>query len=117
MSQDKYILVTDYPVARYKCGLTVGDRVRLKKDLVVRDHRNRPTAKIHRKGEIWIVLRGSNVGRIDVWFRQPDGTSHTWDDNLESINEWFEVLKGKKTRKIPNKALRRITSPRRARYG
>lgn len=58
MSRDKCILVTDYPVARYEYGLTVGDRVRLKNDLIAREHRNLPTEKNHRKGEIRIVLRG-----------------------------------------------------------
>ena len=92
MTKDKYILVTEYPISEYKCGLKVGDRVRLKKDLIVRDHRNRPTGDVHRKGEVWTVLKGSKEGRIDVWFRQPDGKSHTWDDDAASINEWFEMI-------------------------
>jgi hypothetical protein len=99
MTKDKYILVTEYPVTEYKCGLKSGDQVRLKKDLIVRDHRNRPTGDVHRKGEVWTVLRGSKEGRIDVWLRQPDGKSQTWDDDAVSIDEWFErMAKEKKVR-------------------
>jgi hypothetical protein len=96
MTKDKFILVTEYPATKYKCGLKAGDEVRLKKDLVVRDHRNRPTGEVHGKGEVWTVLRGSKDGRIDIWFRQPDGKSHTWDDDSVSIEEWFEVVKKEK---------------------
>jgi hypothetical protein len=92
MTKDKLILVTEYPVTEYKCGLKAGDQVRLKKDLVVRDHRNRSTGQVHRKDEVWTVLQGSDVGRIDVWFRQPDGKSCTWGDDAASIDEWFERL-------------------------
>ncbi len=94
---DKFILVAEYSVTKYKCGLKAGDRVRLKKDLVVRDYKNRPTGEVHPKGEIWTVLRGSIVkGEVDVWFRQADGEVHSWDDNRESIAEWFELISGKR---------------------
>ena len=92
MATGKYVLVTEYPVVEYKCGLKAGDMVRLKKDLIVRDHRNRPTGKINRKGEVWTVQRGANEGRIDVWLKQPDGEMHTWDDDNVSIDEWFERI-------------------------
>ena len=113
MTKDKFILVTGYPVTEYKCGLKAGDQVRLKKDLVIRDHRNRPTGIVHRKGEVWTVLRGSNVGRIDVWFRQPDGDSHTWDDNTASIEEWFEVMKKKKRVRTTSLGTSLTSRPRR----
>jgi hypothetical protein len=61
-----------------------------------RDHRDRLTGDVHRKGEVWTVLKGSKEGRIDVWFRQPDGKSHTWDDDAASIDEWFERLEDRK---------------------
>lgn len=91
MTKDKFIFVSDFPITKYKCGLKAGERVRLKKDLIV-TCRNRPTGDVHRKGEVWSVLRGSKEGRIDVWFRQPDGQSHTWDDDAASIGEWFELI-------------------------
>jgi hypothetical protein len=58
---DKFILVDEYPVTRYKCGLKAGDQVRLKKDLVGFDHKYRPTGKVDPKGQIWTVLKGSIV--------------------------------------------------------
>ena len=77
----------------YKCGLRAGDRVRLKKDLLIKDHRNRPTGIVIPKGEIWTVLMGSDVGEIVVWFRQANMEPHTWPDDRTSIDEWFDILK------------------------
>ena len=111
MTTDKYILVTEYPITKYKCGLRAGDRVCLKKDLICRDHRNRPTGEIFRKGEVWTVLRGSNQGTIVVWLRQPDGESHTWSDDRKSIDEWFEVMKKRKVVRSTPRNIRRV--PRR----
>lgn len=73
----------------YACGLRPGDRVRLLRDLVIRDHRNRPTGDMHPKGEIWTVLPDSCSTRRDLWFRQADGELHTWDDD-QSVSDWFE---------------------------
>jgi hypothetical protein len=92
MSKNKLKLVTKMPVSKYKCGLKAGDFVRLKKDVVVRNHKNRPTGKIHHAGEIWDVVKGSKEKPIVVWLRQPDGKLHTWDDN-NSIFDWFELVK------------------------
>lgn len=76
---------------RYKCGLEAGQRVVLRKDLVVRNHMGEPTGEVHRKGEIWDVLVGLRSDPV-LRFRQPDNDLHFWDDDTDSINEWFEVL-------------------------
>ncbi len=90
---DKFILVDEYPVTKYKCGLKAGDQVRLKKDLVGFDHKNRPTGEVDPKGQVWTVLRGSIVdGYVDVWFRKADGELTSWNDNRESIATWFELI-------------------------
>lgn len=86
----EYRLVTEYPIAEYKCGLKAGDRVRLRHDIIVRDHRGEPTGVVHPKGEIWTVLTGAEEEPVVVWFRQADGERHTWDDD-ESIFETFEI--------------------------
>ena len=91
--KDKYKLVTEYKVTAYRCGLKAGDRVRLKKDIEIKNHDDLPTGKKFKKGDVWTVIPGSKEGRIDVWFRQSDGQPHTWDDDSQSITEWFEVLK------------------------
>ncbi len=90
-------LITEYDVTSYKCGLVAGDRVRVRKDIVVRDWRGKPTGKVHRAGEVWIVLRGSSDDPGVVWLRQPDGRSHTWDDKPEIWN-WFERVSGHEDR-------------------
>ena len=89
MKKDKFKLVTEYPVRKYKCGLKAGDLVVLRKDLIIRDSTGKPTGVKHNKGERWKVLSGSNIGGIDVWFMSPDGQKHTWDDDKSSINKWF----------------------------
>ena len=92
MKKDKFVLVTEHPVKKYKCGLQAGDLVRLRQDIIVRDHKGKPTGTIHSAGEVWKVLPGSKVGRIDVWFMQPDGGRHTWADERTAIDEWFEKV-------------------------
>lgn len=73
MRKDKWKFVKDYPITNYKCGLKAGDLVRLKKDLIEMDYKNRPTGEVRSKGEIWTVIPGADDGRVDVWFRQSDG--------------------------------------------
>ena len=51
---------------QYKYGLTAGDRVRLKKDLVVTDSNGLPTGEVHPAGEEWVVLSGVKVGSGSV---------------------------------------------------
>ena len=91
MTKRKFKLVTEYPVQDYRCGLRAGDRVRLKHDIIVRDHLGKPTGVIHRAGEIWVVLSGAAEDPAIVWLRQPDGKRHTWDD-APSIFNIFEIL-------------------------
>src|SRR5687768_15138282 len=82
------------PPAPYRCGLAPGDRVRLRKDLLIRDHRNRPTGVVHQQGEIWTVLPDCCSVHHDLWLQQPDGEPHTWDDDSASVAEWFERVEG-----------------------
>ena len=88
-SKPKVQLVCDYSITDYKCGARSGDRVRLRRDLVVQDHGGRPTGEIHRAGEIWSVINGSAVPPLDLWLRQPDGERHTWSDD-DDFWTWFE---------------------------
>jgi hypothetical protein len=92
MSKLTYKLVTDYPVTEYHCGARAGDRVRLRRDLIVRDHKDKPTGEVHHTGEIWTVLRGTAETPPVVWLRQPDGKSHTWSDDDDFLAT-FEILR------------------------
>ena len=80
-------------ITRYKCGLVAGQHVRLKKELVVRDHQGVPTGDVHPIGEEWLVLVGITTDPV-LWFRQPDGERCTWDDEADSVEEWFEPIEG-----------------------
>jgi isopentenyldiphosphate isomerase len=84
-------LIGDYPVTNYKCGLKAGNHVRLRADLLVRDHEGKPTGIIHRAGEIWRVLPGAEYGAVVIWLRQPNGERHTWDDN-PTVFDAFELV-------------------------
>ncbi len=90
-SESEWKFVTEYPITEYRCGLKAGDRVRVKCDIVVRDHRGKPTGQVHSKGEIWTVLRGAKEKPVDVWLRQADGEPHTWTDD-DSIFQTFEIV-------------------------
>ena len=78
----------------YRCGLLPGDQLRLKKDLVVRDHLDQPTGEVHSAGEVWAVTPdGCENPAGDLWLRQGDGELHTWSDD-ESVFEFFERIDG-----------------------
>jgi hypothetical protein len=79
------------PMLEYRCGLVAGQRVALKKDLVIRDHRGEPTGKVNPAGEIWEVLVGITSDPV-LWFRCPDGSRHTWDDEASTVEKWFQVI-------------------------
>jgi hypothetical protein len=87
-----YKLVKNYPIKKYKCGLQAGDYVKLIRNIVIKDHNNKPTRKKHLKGEIWRVLPGAKESPVVVWFRQADGDRHTWDDD-ETIFRTFQKMK------------------------
>ncbi len=87
-------LLNEYPITEYKCGLKAGDRVVVKKDVIVRDDRGNPTGETHAKGEAWSVLPGSNLTPHVVWLLQADGNRHTWNDD-ETIFQWFAVVGSK----------------------
>src|SRR5207247_9799454 len=74
----KWKFVSEFPISEYRCGLRAGQRVRLKHDITVLDHKGQPTGKVHREGEIGSLLRGSKEPPVVVWLRQTDGAPHTW---------------------------------------
>jgi hypothetical protein len=84
-SKPQWNLVTEYPIAEYRCGVRVGERVKLRQELIIQDHSGKPTF-VHHAGEIWTVLSGSTEPPVDVWLRQPDGERHTWSDDDDF---WF----------------------------
>ena len=53
-----HIPTEDNRITHYQCGLVAGQRVRLKKDLVVTTHDGVSTGTVHRSGEEWTVLTG-----------------------------------------------------------
>lgn len=86
-----HIPTDDNRIEHYKCGLVAGQRVRLKKDLVITTYDGVPTGTVHRAGEEWLVLTGIRTDPV-LWFRQPDGERCTWDDDTASVDEWFERM-------------------------
>ena len=92
-AKSKWKLVTEYPITDHQCGARAGERVRLRRDIVVRDRRGKPTGDVHRAGEIWTVINGAAEPPLDVWLRRPDGERHTWSDDADFWN-WFEKVTG-----------------------
>jgi|ERR1044071_2123710 hypothetical protein len=89
MAKSQCKLVTEFPISAYRCGARAGERVRLLRKLVIRDHKGKPIGKVHSPGEIWCVVRGAAEEPQVLWVREPDGRSHTWDDN-DNFWGWFE---------------------------
>jgi hypothetical protein len=78
-------------ISEYKCGLVAGQRVRLKKDLIITTQDGAPTDKVYRVGEEWVVLPGITTDPV-LWFGKPDGSRHTWNDDKALVDEWFERI-------------------------
>jgi hypothetical protein len=102
MAKSEWKLVTEFPISVYRCGARAGERVRLLRELVIRDHKGKPSGKIHPSGEIWSVVRGAAEEPRVLWLREPDGQSHTWDDD-DNFWAWFE----RAGRRAANKPLQR----------
>jgi hypothetical protein len=86
-----HAISNDNAIYEYRSGLRVGQWVTLKKDLVVVDHDGTPNGNVYKTGEVWQVLAGVASDPV-VRFRQADGEVHTWDDDFDSIEEWFQVV-------------------------
>jgi hypothetical protein len=74
----------------YPCGLVGGEKLRLKRDLVIRDSAGAATGKTLHAGGIWTVIGGDTHLADVVWLSEPSGKRHTWDN--ETIFDWFEVV-------------------------
>ena len=86
-----HIPTKDNQITHYKCGLVAGQRVRLKKDLLITTFDGVPTGKIHPRGEVWTVLVGITSDPV-LWFRDGDGERCTWSDEAAEVEEWFEIV-------------------------
>ena len=75
-------------ILQYRCGLVADQIVTLKKDLVVQNLDGHPTGEVHPAGERWRVLPGLTTDPV-LWFLRPDGERCTWDDDPQSVDEWF----------------------------
>lgn len=89
MKRPEWKLITDFTVELYKSGLRAGDKVMLKHDIQIKDHKGTPTGEFHTAGEIWTVLPGSPDDPNVVRLKQPDGKRHFWDDDA-GIYKTFE---------------------------
>ena len=76
-------------ILRYRCGLEAGQIVALKNDLVIENSRG-PTGEVRPKGERWRVLPGITSDPV-LWLLQPNGERCTWDDERQSVDEWFSL--------------------------
>jgi len=82
---------SEHTLVEYPCGLKAGDRLQLKRDLVIRDHEDRPTGEVIPAGSIWTVFAGHPDEPDVVWLIDPDGEPQTWD---ETVLDDFVLLDG-----------------------
>ncbi len=89
-AKNEWKLVTRYPVSEYKCGLRSGDKIRLIRDLDIRD----PDGKVvntYPEGEVWDVIHGTDEDPPVIWLAHPDGERHTWDDSDVIFEQFAKV--------------------------
>ncbi|MBL9122938.1 MAG: hypothetical protein JNG90_04855 [Planctomycetaceae bacterium] len=72
-------LNTDASLREYPCGVKAGDVLLLRAELVSTTA-GVPNGKVYAAGSEWIVLVGFSTEPNTVWFRNPNGDNHTWDD-------------------------------------
>lgn len=72
----------------YPCGLKMGDRLILRRDLAIETTDAKPTGVVYDAGSQWMVLAGFAAEPHVIWLRNPRGQNHTWD--AESIWESFD---------------------------
>jgi len=77
-------MVTAYPLDLYPCGLRTGDRVRLRKKLLM------DRGRVHKAGEVWTVLAGAAEEPNLIQLLRPDGNRHHWPD--DTFAHMFELL-------------------------
>lgn len=87
--KDKWVIIESYPITEYRCGARAGDRVRLRRELIIEDQSGRKTGDVFPAGGVWTVLRGAKEEPRALWLRNPRDEVHTWDDD-ESFWKWFE---------------------------
>jgi len=85
----KFVPAEAMVLQRYRCGVSAGDELRLRRDLSISDE-NGPTGVVHLAGEVWQVLKGNPEEAHIVWLRSPNAERQTWDD--ETLLDWFEPL-------------------------
>ena len=90
-SKTSFRLVTEYPVTVYKCGLKAGDIIRLKHEIRIKDHEDRPTGQVYVLGDTWTVIPGAKEDPQALWLKKSDGKRCTWSDD-ETVFETFEKL-------------------------
>lgn len=83
-------LVGEYALKIYPNRLEAGQKVALRSDIVVRDHRGHRMGKVYPRGEVWTVLAGVAGEPEVIWLRQANGERHTWD--VESFFEDFDLI-------------------------
>jgi hypothetical protein len=89
--KDKWRLIGTYPVQIYACGLKAGQKLRLRKDVVVRDTDGCEAGTVFKAGEFWEVILGSAEPPLEVWLQRPKGDRHTWCDTM-AIFDQFEIV-------------------------
>lgn len=74
------IVSPEHTLLRYPCGAAAGDRLRLRRALHLETHLGKPIGQIIGTNSIWKVLAGRPDEPDVVWFEDPRGELHTWDD-------------------------------------
>ena len=96
MKRVSFRLISNFHIHSYACGVKAGDILRLRHDIVVRDHTGSATGCKFSAGEFWKVLPGSKDDAGIIRLMQPDGKLHTWDDDASLFDVFEVVQRGKK---------------------
>lgn len=74
------ITVDTFDLLQYECGLKAGDKLELKLPIPLENDRGKVVRTIP-QGSVWTVLSGSSQDPGCLWLEEPNGESHSWDDD------------------------------------
>ena len=83
MADDWKLITPEMMTLRdYPCGVSRGDILTLREELLYRDQQGNPTGEVRPAGEEAMVITGNPDEPTVVWIKWGDGETQTWDEEI-----------------------------------
>lgn len=89
-AEPRRIVSPAHTLLQYPCGVSAGERLRLRRVLHLETELGRPIGQTIGTASAWVVLAGDPQNPEVVWFEDPRGELHAWD--AASLWQDFEAM-------------------------